>query len=216
MTTRREDDPRPALVSASARFYERGWMAGTAGNLSARASEESLWITPSGRPKGDLAVEDLIRVGRSGQLAEGETRRPSAETALHTSVYYLFPSARFCYHVHTIEANLVTRLTTADSVPLPPLEMLKGFGILEENPRVEIPIFPNHREVARIAADVRGRFEHMSSRIPAFLIRDHGMTFWASDPVEAMNHAELLDYILRYLIAAHAAGLPVASWGQPG
>lgn len=211
---RREEDVRPLLVDASARFYQRGWMAGTAGNLSARAGEESLWITPSGRPKGALAAEDLIRVGRSGQLAEGETRRPSAETILHTSVYYLFPHARFCYHVHTIEANLVTRLTTDDKMPLPPLEMLKGFGIQEEDPRVEIPIFHNHREVARIAADVRGRLEHMNVRIPAFLIRDHGLTFWAADAVEAMNNAELLDYILRYLIAAHGAGLSVSSWGQ--
>jgi len=43
--------PRAALVEIARDFHARGWMAGTAGNLSAREDDEHFWITASGRPK---------------------------------------------------------------------------------------------------------------------------------------------------------------------
>ena len=46
--------PRAALVEIARDFHARGWMAGTAGNLSAREDENHFWITASGKPKGRL------------------------------------------------------------------------------------------------------------------------------------------------------------------
>ena len=57
-----ELSPGEALVEIARDFHSRGWMAGTAGNLSARADESHFWITASGLPKGRLQESDLLLV----------------------------------------------------------------------------------------------------------------------------------------------------------
>ena len=63
-------DPRESLIYAATNFYQKGWMVGTAGNLSARLSDGSFWITASGRPKGQLTSEDFVRVDLEGKVLE--------------------------------------------------------------------------------------------------------------------------------------------------
>jgi methylthioribulose-1-phosphate dehydratase len=224
-------DPRRQLADTARDLYGRGWMAGTAGNLSLRLPDGSFWITASGKPKGALGVEDFVRVAPGGEvLARGNPGdEPSAETCIHQAIYSLFPWAVACYHVHTVASNLVPRLlhvrppgreatagdagtrgdpAAAAEVPLPPLEMLKGLGVREEWPRVGIAVFPNHLEVPAIAADVAARFRAAPPRLPAFLIRDHGLTVWAESGPTALRYLELLEFIFAVMIAAGAAGLP--------
>jgi methylthioribulose-1-phosphate dehydratase len=211
-------DPRFLLAALARDLYGRGWMAGTAGNLSLRLGDGSFWITASGRSKGALGVEDFLRVAPDGEVLErGKADDlPSAETSIHQALYALFPEASACLHVHTVAANLVPRLAAESGdderagadIPLPPLEMLKGLGIYEERPRIGIAVFPNHLEVQAIAAAVAARFRAAPPRLPAFLIRDHGLTVWAESAARALNYLELLEFIFAFMIAARAAGLP--------
>lgn len=202
-------DPRPTLIAAAGHFYQLGWMVGTAGNLSARLPNGSFWITASGRDKGLLSTGDFIRLAPDGTVLEQPTPdvRPSAETSIHQAIYSLFPEAQACYHVHSIEANLVSHFTTGDSLPLPPLEMLKGFGVWEENPKVIMPVFANHLDVPRIADDIYERFQAVAPSINALLIRNHGVTVWASSPDSARNNLEIAEYIFRYMVAARNVGI---------
>lgn len=204
-------DPRPTLIAAAGHFYQLGWMVGTAGNLSARLPNGSFWITASGRHKGLLSTGDFIRLAPDGTVLEQPTPdvRPSAETSIHQAIYSLFPEAQACYHVHSIEANLVSHFTTGDSLSLPPLEMLKGFGVWEENPKVVMPVFANHLEVPRIAGDIYKRFQAVPPSINALLIRNHGVTVWASSPDGARNNLEIAEYIFRYMVAARNVGIEV-------
>ena len=217
-------DPRSLLAALARDLYGRGWMAGTAGNLSLRLGDGSFWITASGKPKGSLGVEDFLRVAPDGEvLARGRADdQPSAETCIHQALYALDPEAAACLHVHTVASNLVPRLAAgpagsragddgqggATEIALPPLEMLKGFGIREERPQIGIAVFPNHLEVAAIAAAVAARFRAAPPRLPAFLIRDHGLTVWAGSAPAALRYLELLEFIFAFMIAARAAGLP--------
>jgi methylthioribulose-1-phosphate dehydratase len=132
--------------------------------------------------------------------------RPSAETSIHQAIYSLFPEAQACYHVHSIEANLVSRFTDGDNIPLPPLEMLKVFGIWEENPQITMPIFANYLDVPQIARDICDRFQITPPSVSVLLIRDHGITVWASSPREASNFVETVEYIFRYMVAARTVG----------
>lgn len=202
-------DPRPTLIAAAGQFYQLGWMVGTAGNLSARMPDGSFWITASGRSKGQLSTDDFIRIAPDGTVLEQPLPdiRPSAETSIHQVIYSLFPEAQACYHVHSIEANLVSGLTDGDALPLPPLEMLKGLGIWEENPNVAMPVFANHFEVPRIARDIQERFQAELPPMNALLIRNHGVTVWASSQEEARNYLELSEYIFRYMVAARRVGI---------
>jgi methylthioribulose-1-phosphate dehydratase len=202
-------DPRPTLIAAAGHFYQLGWMVGTAGNLSARMPDGSFWITASGRNKGQLNSGDFIRIAPNGTVLEQPLPdvRPSAETSIHQAIYSLFPDAQACYHVHSIEANLVSHFTEGDTLPLPPLEMLKGLGIWEENPKVVMPVFTNHSEVPRIASDICKRFQTASPPMSVLLIRNHGVTVWASSLEGARNYLEVAEYIFRYMVAARKVGI---------
>jgi methylthioribulose-1-phosphate dehydratase len=196
------------LIATARHFYHQGWMVGTAGNLSVRLPDGSFWITASGCCKGELSPSDFVRINPQGQVEEtSPCLKPSAETAIHQVIYKLFPEATSCYHVHSVEANLVSRFVQADSLPLPPLEMLKGLGVWEENPKCSLPIFANHLQVSKIAADIEERFTKSLPEVPALLIRDHGITVWAISPETARNYIELVEYIFRYLVAARRVGL---------
>jgi methylthioribulose-1-phosphate dehydratase len=203
------DDPRDLLVDVARLFYERGWMAGTAGNLSLRQPDGSFWITASGKIKGSR--EDFLRLAPGGEVLERgrPEARPSAETSLHDAIYRLIPEARACFHIHSIAGNVAARLVDGDSLRLPPLEMIKGFGIWEEEPVVPLAIFPNHAQVPRIAGELAARFATEPPRVPGFLIRDHGLTAWGRDADAALNHVELFEYLFGYLSATRAAGLAV-------
>jgi methylthioribulose-1-phosphate dehydratase len=198
-----------SLAAVARSFYERGWMMGTAGNLSLRLADGTFWITASGKAKGGLGPADFLRVAPGGEVVERRSPggRPSAETSLHDAVYRLVPEAGACFHVHTIAGNVAARLAGGGSLRLPPLEMIKGFGIWDEEPEVEVPVLPNHAEVARIAAELETRFRSAPPRVPGFLIRDHGLTAWGRDAEAAQNHVELFEYLFGFLAAAHQAGV---------
>lgn len=202
-------DRRDTLIAAAKHFYDCGWMVGTAGNLSARLPDGSLWITASGCSKGQLTPLDFIRLHTDGNILESPNPalRPSAETSIHLAIYNCFPQAQACYHVHSIEAKLVSRFTEDDTLPLPPIEMLKGLGVWEENPKVAMPLFANYLDVGRIAAEIGARFRISPPPVPALLIRDHGITVWADSPSAAYNYVELVEYIFRYMVAARLVRL---------
>jgi methylthioribulose-1-phosphate dehydratase len=203
-------DPRPTLIAAARHFHQMGWMLGTAGNLSARMPDGSFWITASRRPKDQLTTDDFVLMTLDTCHDEvcivptqsNPHRCPSAETSIHAVIYRLFPDAQACYHVHTIENNLVSRFIADDALPLPPLEMLKGLGVWKENPQVAMPIFANHLKVSRIADEICARFKATIPQVPALLIRDHGITVWASSLEGASNYLEVAEYIFRYMVAS--------------
>jgi methylthioribulose-1-phosphate dehydratase len=208
-------DPRPTLIAAARHFYQMGWMMGTAGNLSARMPDGNFWITASGSPKGQLTTDDFVfmtldtsKDGASLALTQPHLhKRPSAETSIHAAIYRLFPDAQACYHVHSIEANLVSLFVSGDALPLPPLEMLKGLGIWEENPQVTMPIFNNHLDVSEIADEIRACFQVTIPQVQALLIRNHGVTVWASSLEDASNYVELAEYIFRYMVTKRNIGM---------
>lgn len=201
-----EMEPRSALVEMARDFHARGWMAGTAGNLSARdpTDETSFWITASGLPKGRIDSNDFLRMRLADDhvLERGRPdAKPSAEATIHRAIYRLFPKTRACLHVHSVEACLaVAELKPAtESISLPPLEMIKGLGIWDEHPVVEMPLFANRLAVPAIADEIEARFGTALPSVPALMIRGHGATVWGASLQEAYNRLEIVEFLLRYL-----------------
>lgn len=193
--------PRRALAEIAHDFHARGWMPGTAGNLSARAGDGAFWITASGKPKGRLDEDDfLLMDGARDEVLERREphARPSAETAIHRAIYRLFPTARACLHVHTVDACLAGERCAADAsaLALPPLEMVKGFDIWEDAPRIALPLFPNLLAVAQIADAIETRFRAQPPPLTALLIRGHGATVWGASLQQAYDRVECLEFLL--------------------
>lgn len=188
------------LITHARMMYDRGWMAGTSGNLSVR-TPEGIRITPSGRDKGTLKTGDLLLVREGGETGPVLPVRPSAELSLHQAIYRNRTDAGAVYHVHTVESNIVSEWATSGKLGLPLLEMLKGFGWKPEDPDPLLPVFSNHPDVAAIAREVDQLLSRESQfRLPGYLIRLHGLTVWGNSPEEAFKHVELFDFIFRYMV----------------
>ncbi len=192
--------PCAALAQIAKDFHTRGWMAGTAGNLSARIDETSFWITASGMPKGRLNEGDFLRIDLDGNMIETkrEQNKPSAETSIHQVIYRLFPGARACFHVHSVDAVVATRKHAgdADKLRLPAIEMLKGFDIWQQDPQIDLPVFDNILEVPRIAAEIEQRLQASPPDLDALMIRDHGITVWGDSLQQAYNRVEILEFLM--------------------
>lgn len=199
-------EPRTALVTVAREFYQRGWMPGTAGNLSVRSTASTaptFWITASGVPKGQLDEDDFLLVNVADDAVIERLRagqKPSAETSIHRAVYRLFPNAGACLHVHSVDACIAAgRLpVAAQLMRLPPLEVIKAMDIWEENPQIDLPVFANWLDVPKIAQEIETRFATQVPRVSALVIRDHGITVWGATLQQAFNRVEVVEHIMSY------------------
>ncbi|MBF6469628.1 S-methyl-5-thioribose-1-phosphate isomerase [Nocardia beijingensis] len=190
-------DPSPgaAIADLARELYRRGWMPGTAGNISVRTGATAV-VTGSGLSKGELTAADMVtvRVADSAPVA-GHGRRPSAETTIHTAVYRTRPAGAVV-HIHP---PFATALATRSAVPgtlgtlrITDYELIKGLG--GDDPAVaEIPVFPNWPEVPRIGADIERYLLDHPDALPVLIIAGHGITSWGADLAQARDRAECLE-----------------------
>ena len=174
-------------------------MWATAGNLSARADDQSFWVTASGLCKGELNTDDFLRIARAdGRVLEGGAgRKPSAETAIHRAIYDTQGSAAACLHGHSVEAVLASR--GRDPVVLPRVEMIKALGVWDDGTPTALPVFANHPDVASIGQAVETFLRDHPRPLPALIVRDHGVTAWGQTVSEALRHFEAVEFLLTLL-----------------
>lgn len=183
-------------------------MFATAGNLSTRDEviPAQFWITASGKHKGELQETDFVCVAVSdGSLVKAaEGLKPSAETSIHQVLYSQMPDVGSCLHVHTIDSNLlefgVGKEEGFREISLPPIEIIKAFGIWDEKPNLTMPVFYNHTHVPTIANEIKRYFtENGIPKVPFLLIEGHGPTVWGKTIKEANKHLEAVHFLLQVM-----------------
>lgn len=98
-----EHDLRREMVRVGRLVWERGFVAATDGNLSARMGANRLLVTASGVSKGFLSDEDLVIIRMDGEPVSsyrGRDSRPSTEIAMHLEVYRQRPDVNAVVHAH--------------------------------------------------------------------------------------------------------------------
>jgi len=98
-----EHELRREMVRVGRLMWERGFVAATDGNLSARMGGNRLLVTASGVSKGFLSDEDLVVIRMDGEPVSsyrGRDSRPSTEIALHLEVYRQRPDVNAVVHAH--------------------------------------------------------------------------------------------------------------------
>lgn len=93
------DTAKKLVVQAGKDLMEKGLIARTWGNISARISETEFVITPSGRAYETLTPDQLVTVRIKDAGWEGDIR-PSSEKNLHAGIYRLKKDAGFLIHTH--------------------------------------------------------------------------------------------------------------------
>ncbi|WP_227982373.1 S-methyl-5-thioribose-1-phosphate isomerase [Nocardia spumae] len=190
-------DPAGAEIAAIARaLYIRGWMPGTAGNISVveapsaadgRTARTAL-VTGSGLSKGELTPADMVRVRVEDSESVAGQRCPSAETAIHTAIYRA-TDAGAVVHVHPPHAT-ATSVDAADRLRFTGFELIKGLGATGA---IDIPVFANHADVPRIGAEIERYLRAHPDAPPVLFIAGHGITAWGAGLAQARDRAECLE-----------------------
>lgn len=185
------------LAAVGRAFYERGWVLGTSGNLSAVVEREplKLAITSSGRDKSTLNGDEILLIDDSGGVLRGNGR-PSAETLLHLAVVRL-RGAGAVLHTHSVWSNILSDAHAREGgLSMEGYEMLKGLeGVSTHEHREWLPLIENSQDMTLLA----GLVEETLKKHPdahGFLLRRHGLYTWGKDLSEAKRHIEILEFLL--------------------
>ena len=182
------------LMRVGALFYERSWVPATSGNFSVRLDDGSIAITVSGRHKGALRAEDLMRVSGDGEVLTAG-KKPSAETALHTQLYRRDACIGAVLHHHSRTATLMSKLVGREIV-VSDYEVLKAFTHYDTHEaRARLPVFANDQDVPRLAAKVDAWLDSEPDPI-GYLIEGHGLYTWGETVADARRHVEALEFLL--------------------
>lgn len=172
----------------------KGWAPATSGNYSVRLDDGSYAVTVSGRHKGRLTPGDVMRVNAEGASLDGQ--KPSAETALHLSLYRAFPACGAVLHSHSPAAVGLSRATPGDGYLFDGHEMLKALpGVATHDLPATLPIVANSQDMAEIEAAVAPRLLE-NGAIPAYLIRGHGLYGWGCDMAAAERVVEAIEWMI--------------------
>jgi L-fuculose-phosphate aldolase len=91
------------MVRIGRLMWERGYLASTDGNLSARLGSDRLLVTPSGLSKGFMSENDPVVIDLDGEPApsyRGRGGKPSSEIRMHLEVYRQRPDVGAVVHAH--------------------------------------------------------------------------------------------------------------------
>ena len=192
MTSYSFPDAARAIVETGRWLDGKGWAPATSGNYSCRLDDGSFAVTVSGRHKGRLNEDDVMRVDGAGISLDG--KRPSAETGLHLAVYAKFPDCGAVLHSHSPAAVAMTRAYPALARwEFAGHEMLKALpGIKTHDTRVMLPIVDNDQDMAVIWDSV----SPILDAVPAYLIRSHGLYGWGADMAEAERVIEAVEWLI--------------------
>ena len=168
-------------------LYARGWMPGTAGNISVRTGQTAA-ITGSGLSKGELTADDMVTVAVADSQPVSGSRRPSAETAIHTAIYRA-TDADAVVHVHAPHATAQT-VGASTTLTFTGYELIKGLGA---SGAISIPVFTNHADVASVGEDIEQHLQQHPEAPPVLFIAGHGITAWGADLAQARDRAECLE-----------------------
>ncbi|MCE5334571.1 MAG: class II aldolase/adducin family protein [Desulfobacteraceae bacterium] len=176
-----ERNLRCEIITVCRKLEAKGLIAASDGNVSCRAGEGRILITPGGVAKGDMEAGDLVTASYEGELLEG-TRKPSSEIKMHLHVYRNRPDVFAVVHAHP---PMVTAFTLVgfpfNSKVLP--EVWLSLGNVPTAPYAT----PSTDEVPQAIAPHVGRSN-------AILLRRHGALTFGSSVMQAYMRMEKLEH----------------------
>lgn len=109
-------------------MVDKGYVLGTAGNISARVRGEDLFvITPSGYSYTLMTEDDLIVLDFEGNVVQGN-RKPSVEVSIHRYIFLSRPDINAVIHTHSKNATAVSAIEGIRSVPILDVECIIYIG----------------------------------------------------------------------------------------
>src|SRR5215472_18049999 len=98
------DALRAEIIGVGRKLWQRGYVDGAGGNISARLNSEYVLCTPTMLSKCDLQPADICLTDLEGNILAGDRLRTS-ELLLHLEIYRANPRARCVVHCHPPHAT---------------------------------------------------------------------------------------------------------------
>jgi len=95
---------RRQIIETANAMNSSGLSPGKSGNVSVRAGEDHILITPTGVPYADLEPKDIVSLDRQGRAAAGSLL-PSSEWHFHLAIYQARPEINAVVHSHSTYAT---------------------------------------------------------------------------------------------------------------
>jgi len=184
------------IVSAGRKLWERQYVDGNGGNISARLSAEYVLCTPTMLSKADLRAEDLSLVDLENRQIVGN-RPQTSEIRLHLEIYKAVPQAQAVIHCHPPYA---TAHAVAGVVP-------QGNLVPEQ----EVFIGP----VVLAPYETPGTTEFAQTVLPTvrqhntILLANHGIVCWADTVTHAEWYAEVIETYCKTVMIASQLKSPL-------
>jgi L-fuculose-phosphate aldolase len=191
-----EEELRREIIWASRLMWEKGYVVGTSGNISARIGDsDRLLITPAGAPYDSMKAEDVILCSLDGNVIGG-VGRPSSELPLHSAVYIARADARAIVHTHSIYATAIAA-TRAD-IPF----------FMDEMYYVTGPVAIPTAQYARSGTEALARnvVASLGKSGKAALMANHGLVAVGKNMRNAFTIAETVEKAAMVLILAKLYG----------
>ncbi len=207
---------REQVLRANQEIARRGLAPHTFGNASGIDREGArplVVIKPSGVDYASLTAADMVVTDLEGNIVEGSLR-PSSDLDTHTLLYREFPQIGGIVHTHS---EFATAWAQAGR-PIPCLGTTHADYFHGAVPVTE-PL--TAEEVAsgyvrNTGAVIVRRFwsENLDpGAVPGVLVAGHAPFAWGRSPDEAVEHADVLEYIAR--LAYHSVLLGASESGIP-
>jgi ribulose-5-phosphate 4-epimerase/fuculose-1-phosphate aldolase len=186
---------RSEICRVGRSLFERGLVAGSAGNISVRlAGDAGFVITPSDACLGFLEPERLALVDPHGRQTAGE--RASKTLALHRRIYEAEPLAHCVLHTHSTHLVALTLqgVWSAHDVlpPLTPYQVMKVGHV----PHIAY-CRPGNAEMAERVVQAIAQARAAGRMLRAVLHDRLGPNVWHESPAAAMATLEELEETAR-------------------
>jgi len=190
---REEIKLRKEITLICHKMYEKDLISATDGNVSARLSDGSILITPSGLAKGDISPEEMLRIDMEGKKLSG-FGKPSSETNMHLEVYRVRPDVMAVVHAHppTAVAFSIAGISLAGCV-IPEVILTMG-----EIPTVPYAT-PGTGEAGLVIREPLANFD-------AMILDRHGSITVGKNLQKAYHHLEKIEHAARVTLAARQLG----------
>ena len=188
-----EVELRQQIADFSRLTYQRGYLASTDGNLSARLADGNVLCTPTIINKGFVRPEDSVVVDMEGQLVRGE-RKASSEIAMHTLVYKLRPDINAVVHCHPPSATAYA----AAGIPLNKAlisEVVLALGCI-----------PLAEYGTPGTAELTDRLQSFVESYDALLMANHGVVTYGADMMDAYNRMDTVEHFAKISICTEILG----------
>ncbi len=198
---------RQQVLEACLRLADRGFLAGTGGNVSLRAGAGLFAVTPSGIDYYSMSAEDicLLRIDTL-EMVEGRLR-PSVESGLHAAVLRFRQDATAVIHTHQPLVSAVALLHRPIPVEDETARLVLG-EVIEA-----VPYAPSGTGLL-----IRALRRGLRRGVNAYTLRNHGLICCGATLGTAIEAVELAEKAaagyLRRAIDRAGAGTELAAFAM--